>query len=193
MINRIIKRILLILFQGTRKVKYNLLSTIKTKHGNPLISQPLLILGDGQVDFGANVTFGVSNSPGYFNGVNYLESRCVKSFIKIGDNVWFNNNFTGISDGSGITIGKDCLVGFNVSIFDSDFHSLKPNERRSGPYQTKEVIIGENVFIGADVTILKGVTIGNNSVIGTGSVVTKSFPENVIIAGNPAKIIKSIA
>ena len=57
---------------------------------------------------------------------------------------------------------------------------------------SKSVLIGDNVFIGQNVTILKGVKIGDNVVIGNGAVVTKSFPDNVIIAGNPAKIIKKI-
>ena len=53
--------------------------------------------------------------------------------------------------------------------------------------------IGDNVFIGSDVKILPNVRIGNNVVIGTGSVVTKDIPDNVVIAGIPAKIISSIA
>ena len=53
-------------------------------------------------------------------------------------------------------------------------------------------VISENVFIGDNVTILKGVTIGVNSVIGNGSIVTKSIPDNVIAAGNPARVIRNI-
>ena len=56
----------------------------------------------------------------------------------------------------------------------------------------KKVSIGNNVWIGGGVTILPGVSLGNNVVVGAGSVVTKSFPDNVIIAGNPATIIKKL-
>ncbi len=52
--------------------------------------------------------------------------------------------------------------------------------------------IQQNVFLGSNVTILKGVTIGRNSIIGNGSVVTKSIPDNVIAAGNPAKVIRTL-
>jgi acetyltransferase-like isoleucine patch superfamily enzyme len=57
----------------------------------------------------------------------------------------------------------------------------------------KPVIIEDNVFIGACAIILKGVTIGKNSIIGAGSVVVSNVPKNVIVAGNPAKVIKVIS
>jgi acetyltransferase-like isoleucine patch superfamily enzyme len=54
-------------------------------------------------------------------------------------------------------------------------------------------VIGDNVWIGAFATILPGVVIGSGSVIGTGAVVTKSVPENTLVAGNPARVIRSLA
>ncbi len=56
---------------------------------------------------------------------------------------------------------------------------------------TPSIKIGNNVWLGANVIILPGVSLGNNVIVGAGSVVTKSFPENVVIAGNPAKIIRT--
>ena len=82
--------------------------------------------------------------------------------------------------------------GINCQIIDSDFHDLDPKRRMTGIPKTAKVVIGKNVFIGNNVSILKGVTIGDNSIIGNGAVVTKSFPANTIVVGNPAKFLKYI-
>ncbi len=76
---------------------------------------------------------------------------------------------------------------------DSDFHLPWPPEMRNtypGTEHDFDVTIGENVWIGAKCLILKGVTIGNNAVIAAGSVVTRSVPENTLVGGNPARVIK---
>ena len=103
-----------------------------------------------------------------------------------------------------ITIGSHCLISWNVGIADSDFHPLDPVERKKdcmllNPYTctgarpiipTRPVHIGDNVWVGMNAVILKGVTIGENSVIGAGAVVTRDVAPNVVVAGNPAKIVK---
>src|ERR1700730_18629051 len=104
-----------------------------------------------------------------------------------------------------IDIGSHCLVSWNVGIADSDFHPLEPAQRlidaqALAPFfkdrpqrpklKTAPVIISDNVWIGMNATILKGVTIGENSVVAAGSVVAKSVPANVVVAGNPAIIVK---
>jgi maltose O-acetyltransferase len=71
-------------------------------------------------------------------------------------------------------------------------HPIHPFERNSGREYGKPVKIGNNVWIGGGSIINPGVTIGNNVVIASGSVVTKDVPDNVIVGGNPAKIIKQI-
>lgn len=118
--------------------------------------------------------------------------------IRPGASISIGSN-TGISGASicaatSVTIGQDVLLGANVTITDTDFHAIKPDERRynNNPVDipTAPVVISNNVFIGAGSYILKGVEIGENSIIGAGSVVTKSIPSNVIAAGNPAKVIK---
>jgi acetyltransferase-like isoleucine patch superfamily enzyme len=106
----------------------------------------------------------------------------------------------GISGGSicaakMITIGNRCLIGADVVICDTDFHSIDPTHRRNPETAYEKampVMIGDNVFIGTKAIILKGVTIGENSVIGAGSVVVRSLPANVIAAGNPCKIIRQL-
>lgn len=84
-------------------------------------------------------------------------------------------------------------MGVNVTILDSDFHSLDPVARlNKRPGMNKAVIIGANVFIGNNVLILKGATIGDNSVVAAGSVVSKDIPSNVIAAGNPCEIKREL-
>ena len=122
----------------------------------------------------------------------YIDARNIVSKIVIGDNVHINNNFFICSEGEGIEIGENTLIGINCQIMDSDFHDLDPEKRTTGVPKTPKVIIGKNVFIGNNVSILKGVTIGDNSVIGTGAVVTKSVPANTIAGGNPAVVIRDL-
>jgi acetyltransferase-like isoleucine patch superfamily enzyme len=110
--------------------------------------------------------------------------------ISIGDNCSFSAAV--IASATSITIGNNVMMGANVLITDTDWHSMSANERQHGIPETKPIIISDNVFIGYSSTILKGVSIGNNSVIGANSVVTKNIPPNVIAAGNPCKVIKML-
>lgn len=92
-----------------------------------------------------------------------------------------------------IEIGERVLIGGNCKIIDNDFHPLHENKRISQHYKdikSKPIKIGDGCFIGANSIILKGTTLGRNVVVGAGSVVHGTFPENVIIAGNPARIVK---
>lgn len=110
--------------------------------------------------------------------------------VFIGEDFFANFNLT-ILDEAEVRIGHHCFIGPNVSIYTA-CHPLDASERNTCVEWAKPVIIGDNVWIGGSATILPGVTIGNNVVVGAGSVVTKSFPDNVVIAGNPAKVIKKL-
>lgn len=111
--------------------------------------------------------------------------------IKISDNVIIGRNVT-ISCCNSVIIMKNTMITGYVFIGDSNHGMDVESELRYEQQKMikKEIIIGENVFIGEKAIILPGVKIGNNTIIGAGSVVTKSFGDNVMIAGNPAKIIK---
>ncbi|MBQ4029909.1 MAG: sugar O-acetyltransferase [Prevotella sp.] len=110
--------------------------------------------------------------------------------IRLGKRFFANFNFT-VLDEAYVTIGDDCFIGPNVSIYTA-CHSTNPIERNSRKEWALPVTIGNNVWIGGSVTILPGVTIGDNVTIGAGSVVVKDIPSNVVAAGNPCRVIKRL-
>ena len=110
--------------------------------------------------------------------------------IRLGKRFFANFNFT-VLDEAYVTIGDDCFVGPNVSIYTA-CHSTNPVERNSRKEWALPVTIGNNGWIGGSVTILPGVTIGDNLTIGAGSVVVKDIPSNVIAVGNPCRVIRRL-
>ena len=157
-----------------------------------------------QVSKSANIFFNgkCKLTSGY--GINPL-SRNLMASIRVEDNAIINigNNVAMSSPciwiKSKLTIGNNVLIGANVSIIDSDCHSLNYMDRRIGVTNhdalhtiKKPIIIEDDVLVGMNCIILKGVTIGARSIIGAGSVVTTDIPSDVIAAGNPCKVIKSI-
>lgn len=110
--------------------------------------------------------------------------------IQLGDNVYMNFNCC-ILDVSVVKIGNNTMFGPNVQIYTAT-HPLEYKARNSGIEYAKPIAIGDNVWVGGNATICPGVTIGNNVVVAAGAVVTKSFPDDVVIGGNPARIIKTI-
>lgn len=110
--------------------------------------------------------------------------------ISIGNHVYINFGAV-ILDCAEVSIGENTLIGPNLGIYAVN-HAIDAEERINGGCIGKAVHIGKNVWLGGDVKILAGVVIGDNTVIGAGSVVTKSVPANVIAAGNPCRILRSI-
>ncbi|MCY7011466.1 sugar O-acetyltransferase [Streptococcus vestibularis] len=110
--------------------------------------------------------------------------------IHIGENFYSNWNLT-MLDICPITIGDNAMIGPNCQ-FLTPLHPLDPTERNSGIEYGAPITIGDNFWAGGGVIILPGVTLGNNVVAGAGAVVTKSFGDNVVLGGNPARIIKEI-
>ena len=112
------------------------------------------------------------------------------SNIRVGRRFFANFNFT-VLDEALVTIGDDCFIGPNVSIYTA-CHSTDPEERNSRREWAKPVTIGDNVWIGGSVTILPGVTIGSNVTIGAGSVVVKDIPDGCVAVGNPCRVLKML-
>lgn len=123
----------------------------------------------------------------------YIEPpfRCDYGYnIHVGDNFYANFDCV-ILDVCEVSIGDNVLLGPGVHIYTAT-HPLDRETRISGLEAGKPVSIGNNVWIGGGSIITPGVTIGNNVVIGAGSVVTRDMPDNVLVAGNPARIIRGI-
>lgn len=110
--------------------------------------------------------------------------------IEVGENFFANYNLT-ILDVGKVTIGANVQIAPNVSIYTAG-HPVHPDSRNSGYEYGIPITIGDNVWIGGNVVILPGVTIGDNVVIGAGSVITKDIPDNMIAAGNPCRVIRTI-
>lgn len=91
-----------------------------------------------------------------------------------------------------VTIGTSVAIGPYVRLITDNHHMGAPT-RRAGDRHTLPIKIGSGVWIGASVTILGGVTVGDGSIIGAGAVVTKDVPPNVVVAGVPARIIRSLS
>ena len=107
---------------------------------------------------------------------------------RIGKNVFINFDCTFLDLG-GITIEDNVLIGPKVSLL-SEGHPLPPESRQS--LVPGHIHIKKNAWIGANATILPGVIVGENSVVAAGAVVSKSVPDNTVVGGVPAKIIKTI-
>lgn len=133
----------------------------------------------------------------FYSNLLGLYQRCIfmakyGGEIVIGENCGISG--TTIYAFESIKIGDDTLIGANCKIVDNDFHPIEKQYRKPEFIQShtkrNPVIIGNNCFIGMNSIILKGTVLGDNVIVGAGSVVHGKFPDNSIIAGNPAKIIK---
>lgn len=105
--------------------------------------------------------------------------------IRIGKGTYLNRN-TEIVAAQSVTIGRDCKIGRDVIIMDTDQHELPGRGLIARP-----VVIGDRVWIGSRAIILKGVSIGDDSIIGAGAVVTKSVPPGSVVVGPAARLLRT--
>ena len=176
------------LFMKLNKVKFG-------KNLN-LYGAPVIFKKSGsQLNIGENCTIKssfLSNLVG-LSQRTIIVTRTEKARINIGNSVGISG--ATIYARKNISIGDNTLIGGNVKILDNDFHPINIEYRNKDDKEqikSRDIIIGKDCFIGCNSIILKGSIVGNGSVVGAGSVVTGVFPENCIIAGNPARIIKRL-
>lgn len=184
----IVKRIVLLAnyyfvkWKYRRKIKFNGMCIFLEKKNSRIIVE------------GKGITI---HSNSYSNLVGLYQKTIIScrdgGIIRIGSNVGISSSTIYALDS--ITICDNVMIGANCKIIDNDFHPLDPSKRinqKDSDINRAPILIEENVFIGMNSIILKGTHIGKNSIVGAGSVVHGKFPDNVIIAGNPAKIIKTL-
>jgi acetyltransferase-like isoleucine patch superfamily enzyme len=94
-------------------------------------------------------------------------------------------------EGTSIVFGQNCLLSANITVRTGDSHSITDMDGKR-TNRSRSVMIGEHCWIGNTVLIFKGTTIGANSIVGGGSVVSgKDYPDNSLVAGNPASIVRN--
>lgn len=180
MLIRIIKLLITNIVFLYKKIKYNRRFSYYPKTKKSLFST-IELLNNSSITLGKNLIL-----------EKYVT---LKSFgtgeLIIKDNVYINKGTTIVSHNK-IVISEGVLIGPNVMIFDHN-HDRKKELSNKGTqhYKSSPIYIGEDVWIGANSVILSGITIGKGSIIAAGSIVTKDVPENAIVCGNPARIIKN--
>lgn len=110
--------------------------------------------------------------------------------IKLGKHFFANFNLT-ILDEAKVTFGDHVYIGPNCSFYTAG-HPLDQQLRDADYEYARPIHVGNSVWFGGGVSVVPGVTIGNNVVVGAGSVVTRDVPDNVVVAGNPARIIRQL-
>jgi acetyltransferase-like isoleucine patch superfamily enzyme len=167
------------------------------------------ILNSGNIVFGKSVTIGSHCEIDGFASEKIILGDCVKigcyskllstsHFSKFGKGLKMGNNsaigdFTHFGAPGGIEIGNDVIMGSYIS-FHSENHNFLDTSKliREQGVSSKGIKLGNNIWVGAKVTFLDGCIVGNNSVVAAGAVVNGIYPDNSVIGGVPAKVIKTI-
>lgn len=184
------------------KNKYSISETVSTLYaliltkifykGARLIRRPFYCRGKSRFSFGEGFTTGHHCRFDLLGESNNNEKKLlIGNNCKMGDNVH-------IVASDKVVIGNDCLIASKIFISDTSHGNYSENSNASAPnippdkraLYSKTVSIGNNVWIGENVCILLGANIGDGCIIGANSVVNKDIPENCIVAGVPAKVIK---
>lgn len=139
------------------------------------------IQGPGRVVFGDDVRVDMTVTPW---------TTSPDAVIRVGSGSFLNGTRFGCA--SAITIGPRAILA-DARIMDTNFHSTCIDRHNpEAPVRTAHITLGENVWVAGEAGILPGTSIGENSVVGFGAVCSGKFPANVLIAGNPAKVVRGL-
>ncbi|HOO70515.1 MAG TPA: acyltransferase [Spirochaetota bacterium] len=147
---------------------------------NVVVYGPNISIGEGVVFVGAN---------GSQTNLTTVKMNGHEGSITIGNNVLVMNGAR-VSSASSIVIEDGCMLANFSYLTDADWHDI--HDRTSCPGKTAPIVLKRGAWIGDSAIVCKGVTIGENSIVGAGAVVTKDVPANVVVAGNPARIVKKL-
>jgi len=166
-------------------LRYRLKLGNKLKIGKNVVANfRLVIRGKGSVMIGDNVNLWAHKEK------TELFTFCDEAKIIIGNGSRLNGSV--LQARESVVVGENCLIGSGI-IMDNDFHHVDVNKRFSKVnIPTAPVIVGKNVWLSGQSAILKGVNVGDNSVVGFRAVVAKNVDENVVVVGNPAKVVREL-
>jgi acetyltransferase-like isoleucine patch superfamily enzyme len=174
----------IIVIRGTR-LKLGRGARIRVAHGSRLILGSNNLVGTpGSLDIRRNARLTVHGNVSIFRGTRIVIDE--GAHLEIGDQSYVNCN-SSVTCFAHITIGANCAISWNSNLLDGNAHELivagLPRPR------TRSLHIGNNVWIGTGAIVL-GVTIDDGAVVAAGSVVTADVPSKVVVAGNPARVVK---
>ncbi|KPH11466.1 hypothetical protein [Chryseobacterium sp. ERMR1:04] len=157
------------------------------------LETPYIINGCKYIEIGSDF---VAGNRFWLDAIDHYRDQKFNPEIIIKDNVHINHNVH-IGAINKIVIGNNTLIASNVLISDHNHGSITKEENNIPPkerplFSKGEIIIGDNVWIGEYVSILGGVKIGNNVIIGSNSLINKDIPDNCVVGGVPAKILKTL-
>lgn len=169
---------------------YNVTQKIIGDNNTLIVGEYTTISNVRLVILGSNNIIKIGSGCGIEKGVLWIEGSNNK--IVLGDRVKvMDASFAAVESNQSILVDDDCLFSYSVEIRTSDSHSIIDNITKQRINKPQSVSIGKHVWVGAYTSILKGVRIGDNSIVGTRSIVTKDVPSNVVVAGAPARVIKT--
>jgi acetyltransferase-like isoleucine patch superfamily enzyme len=164
------------------------LGWLKLRFGRRLVTDGLCFVGPGvQIEIGRNARLVLGRWSWVGHG---CKIRIHEGEVRIGAKTVLGQECT-ISAYQHVAIGRECVIADRVMLIDFDHGVVEVDRpiRLQGIYK-RDVQVGHNCWIGYGACVLRGVTIGNNSIVGTSAVVTKSVPENAVVAGVPARVIR---
>lgn len=180
------KRAVVLVLSRLVTLRYRLLLRGKVSFGEGFVcNHRLVISGPGRIVIGNGVNAWAHQEP------TRLVTTRPDAVLVVGDGVRLNGPTILASER--VEVGDRCILGSAV-VFDSDFHSTRRDRATNpdAPVRRAPVAIGRNVWLAGQCAVLPGVTVGEDSVVGFRAVVTRDVPPGVVVAGNPARVVREI-